>query len=223
MGFLQSERALDRAVAAIRLAKRLEAETPRQVIEVMIAMLDDAETIAAFRSLSFAEGSLRAYVALGLARSEAGPHRELIRGQATRLARMVGEVNIFDIEAVAAGLFRICFGDGTPPFATDTVEVLEILSGIEKLSGFANFSGVAGNYGLPGEPTDIAELVAELRQTDDPLAELTARLTAASEDDDDDEEDDDDGDDDDDGGGDDDDDDDGDDDEEDDDDNDDDD
>jgi hypothetical protein len=168
-----------RVCAAIATARHLQARAPAATSAVLCAALDQVgELSPRFSELPFVKGTLLSYLALALGHVR----DDAAMGRAVDLAARFNHVDLFTLDLVSFGALRLCFGDGTPPFAPGFIEVLAAIAGCGRLEGFANFSESAAHFGLPTRGSEYRALVETLRAAPDPTAHMAELLRQAKED-----------------------------------------
>lgn len=187
--WLEHDDAIVRVCAALATARHLGTTSPPRTSAVLCEALDHESDLAGrFARLPFVEGRLLAHATLALAQVR----DDAAMARAVGLAGRLNDLDLFTLDSVSFGLLRLCFGDGTPPFAPGFIDVLAAIASCRRLEGYCNFSESSQHFGLPSRALAYRALVDTLRGAADPTGHMASVLRVTTSDEDEEEDDDDD-------------------------------
>ena len=172
---LEDDSPLVRTTAAIELGLKLGPSSPERVILCLLdAVRNWQPLVEAYDALPFVDEHVVAHIGLSLGRIRNSKSYPAILPLCDLLEEVWGDGAL----VLGHGLLSLCFGSQEEPFPPNFLHVLDVLAHSQMFHAFTvNASQVLRDWGLPGEPEALAELVASLQREDDPEAALRAQMT----------------------------------------------
>ncbi len=166
---------LIRTTAAIACGLCFGPENPPEIHKALQDSLEQWESIAdRYRVLPFVEGHVLALLALSAACTANSDVRATMLEP---LRDLLEEVDAISATTFGRGLLSLTFGRCEKPFAPSFVDTIETLAKSKQFFDFnVNAHEMLDKWALPTEPEDLLELVATLRQQEDPEEFLHALM-----------------------------------------------
>ena len=165
---------LVRGAAAIAVALRLGADTPREAVHALDEAIRNWRDLARrYDELPVAELHVLAHAALAAGAIGTADARSL----APQLCAPIDEVDGRSALAYGRGLLQLAFGSGARPFAKRFLEILDTLARSRQFWELdLEARDLLDAWNLPGSRRELAALVAELHAVPEPEAILHERV-----------------------------------------------